>query len=53
MMAVVAILDLAHWKKMLGFLGGTGGLFFFIKGPKKSNQLSKYLSQRMVTELRF
>ena len=29
------------------------GAKFFIKGPRKSNQLSKHLSQRMVTGLRF
>ena len=35
-----------------GIFGRDRGAKLCIKGPKKSNQLSKRLSQRMVTELR-
>ena len=52
-MELTAIFDSGLWKKLPGFLGGTWRLNFFIKGPKKSNQVSNLTSQRMVTESGF
>ena len=39
-------------EKNAGIFGRDQGAKCFIKGPKKSNQLSKHVSKRMVTELR-
>ena len=40
-------------QKNAEIFGRDRGAKYFMKGPRKSNQLSKHLSQRMVTELRF